>query len=66
MAQVTIEYDAKDASAKKLLDAILSLPFFKVKEQEDECPYDKEFMTKLEKSRKSKNDKVIAIEDLWK
>ena len=69
MAQVTIEYDAKDASAKKLLDAILSLHFFKVKEKEDECPYDKEFMAKIERSRKefkAGKYKAIKVEDLWK
>lgn len=50
---------------KKMIDFILSFDFFKVK-KEDNCPYNKEFMQKLEKSRKSKNDKAIAIEDLWK
>ena len=69
MAQVTIEYDAKNASAKKLLDAILSLPFFKEKEKEEDCPYDKEFMAKLEISReeyKAGKYEAIKVEDLWK
>jgi len=69
MAQVTIEYDATNASAKKFLEAFLSLPFFKVKEKEDECPYDKEFMAKIERSReefKAGKYKAIKVEDLWK
>ena len=65
MAQIIIEYDARNSSAQKLLDAILSLPFFKVKEEDDKCPYDKKFMAKIEKNAKSPG-KVIKTEDLWK
>ena len=64
MAQITIEYDAKDASAKKLLDAILSLPFFKIKETDTH--YDKEFVAKIRRAEKSENWTAIETEDLWK
>lgn len=65
MAEITIKYDAKNSIAKKALEVFLSLGLFEVTEKE-ECPYDKEFMEKLEKSKKSKNDKAIPLEDLWK
>ena len=65
MAQITIEYDARNSSAQKILDAILSLPLFKVKKADDECPYNKKFMAKIEKNAKSPG-KIIKTEDLWK
>ena len=64
MTQVLIEYDERNILAKKSLEDFLSLPFFKVKD-DDECPYDKEFMKKIEASRKSKGKK-IKLEELWK
>ncbi len=66
MARIILEYDARNTIAKKMIDLIYSIGVFKVKTEADECPYDKEFMKKLEKSKNSKNDKVISIEDLWK
>ena len=66
MAQVTIKYDEKNSMAKKLIDFILSVDFFHVEKiQEDECPYDKEFMEKIRKNAKS-SGKIIKTEDLWK
>ena len=66
MARITLEYDARNTIAKKFIDLIYSIGVFKVKIENEDSPYDKEFMKKLEKSKKSKNDKAIAIEDLWK
>ena len=63
MAQVLIEYDAKNISAKKCLEDFLSLPFFKVKEYEN--PYDEEFLNMVEESFKGKRT-VIKVDDLWK
>ena len=66
MAQVTIEYDARSNSAKKFLEAFLSLPFFKVKK---DCPYDKEFIKKIEQSRQEYKEgkyKAVNPNDLWK
>ena len=66
MAQITIEYDAKNSMAKKMIDFLLSLDFVKVKqEKEDESTYDKEFMKEIEQSFKSEG-KAIKVEDLWK
>ena len=66
MARITIEYDAKNSMAKKMIDFILSLDFVKVKqEKEDESTYDKEFMKEIEQSFKSEG-KAIKVEDLWK
>jgi hypothetical protein len=66
MTRLIIEYDKPSKIAEKIIDLIYSVDDFKVKEEKEECPYDKEFMKKLEMSKKSKNDKAIAIEDLWK
>ena len=66
MARITIEYDAKNSMAKKMIDFLLSLDFVKVKqEKEDESTYDKEFMKEIEQSFKSEG-KAIKVEDLWK
>ena len=65
MAHVLIEYDASNSSAKKIMDFLLSFEYFKSKEMEDECPYNEEFIKKIEASRKSKGIK-IKLEDLWK
>lgn len=64
MARITIEYDARNSTAKKLIDFILSFDFFKVKE-EKKSPYNPEFVEKIERSMKSKGKK-IKLEDLWK
>jgi hypothetical protein len=69
MAQVTIEYDARNVSAKKFLEAFLSLPFFKIKEEKEKSPYDPEFVKKIEESKKQYKEgkyKAIKTEDLWK
>ena len=63
MAQVVIEYDARNTSAKKFLEAFLSLPFFKVKEYES--VYDEEFLNIVEKSFNDKRT-AIKVDDLWK
>jgi hypothetical protein len=66
MAQITLEYDEKDKSAKKFLEAFLLLPFFKVK---TDCPYDEEFMKTIDQSRRDYKEgkyKVIDTDNLWK
>ena len=63
MAQVLIEYDERNSSAKKLLVDFLSQPFFKVKECDS--PYDEEFLEMVEASFKGKRT-VINVDDLWK
>jgi hypothetical protein len=63
VARITLEYDEKNTIAQKIIDLIYSVDVFEIKE---ECPYNKEFMKKLERSKKSKNDKAVVIKDLWK
>ncbi len=65
MAQITIEYDARNSSAKKMIEAILSLPFFKVKEKTEEIPYNEDFLNEVEKSFKGKRT-TMKVADLWK
>ena len=65
MAQVVIEYDARNSSTKKIMDFLLSFDCFKLKDSDNACPYDKEFMKEIEASRKSKGKK-IRLEELWK
>ena len=69
MAQILIEYDARNSAARKIMDFTLSFKYFKVKEINDECPYDKEFMKKIEQGRQDYKEgkcKVIDVDDLWK
>ena len=64
MATVKLTYDARNSVAQTIMQLIHKVGVFKV-EKEDECPYDKEFMKKIEKNAKSPG-KIIKTEDLWK
>lgn len=63
MAQITIEYDGRDVTVRKLLDALFSIKSVKVKMEES--TYDPEFVKKVKKNEKAKGV-VIKTEDLWK
>ena len=66
MTHVVIEYDEKNGIAKKFLEDFLSLPFFKIKE--DYCPYDEEFMIKIDQSlQEYKEGKYVVVDpnNLW-
>jgi hypothetical protein len=63
MAQVVIEYDARNSSAKKIMNFLLSFDCFKLKDSES--VYDEEFLNVVEKSFKGKRT-VIKVDDLWK
>ncbi len=61
MATITLNYDARNAIARKTIEYILSLGVFEKKE----TPYNKEFVKKIERSMASEG-KAIKTEDLWK
>ena len=69
MAEITLKYDAKNSIAKAIIDLIYNVGVFEVEKNEDECPYDKKFIAKIEKSRKEYKDgkyEILEVEDLWK
>ena len=66
MARITLEYDARNTIAKKFIDLIYSIGVFKVKIENEDSPYDKEFVEKIKRGEKSKSWTAIKTEDLWK
>jgi hypothetical protein len=55
MATIVLDYAARDANAKKTLDYILSMGFFKVKsskKEDEESPYNPEFVAKIRRAEK--------------
>ncbi|MDR0367601.1 MAG: hypothetical protein LBH82_00490 [Bacteroidales bacterium] len=65
MAQITIKYDARNSMAKKAIEVFLSLPFFEItKVENEESPYDPEFVKEIQAARKSKGKKIKSG-DLW-
>jgi len=66
MAQITIEYDARNTVAKTIIELIYKVGVFKIKEEiKEESPYNPEFVAKIRRAEKSKG-KVMKIEDIWK
>ena len=68
MTTVKLTYDARNSVAQTIMQLIHKVGVFKV-EKEEECPYDKKFMAKTERSRKefeAGKYKAIKVEDLWK
>lgn len=66
MARITLEYDARNATAKKTLDFILSLGFFKVG-QTDRPRYNAETEKAISDVRTGKGlIKAKNVEDLFK
>ena len=71
MATITIQYDARNSSAKRLLEFLRTLSFIKIKEDSanEEPQYDPEFVKKINEGRKEFEEgkcNVINTEDLWK
>ena len=65
MATITLNYNARNSKALKLLEYIRSLDFIKIEEES----YDDDFVKKIEQSRKEvREGKSVAInpDDLWK
>ena len=63
MAQLVLNYDARNVDAKRTIAYITSLSFFKVAGKDSS--YDPEFVKKIERGIKSKDTK-IDLADLWK
>ncbi len=66
MSTITLSYDARNSSAKNLVNFLKTLDFVIVSDSDG---YNDEFVKKIEKSKEeAKNGKVktIKTEDLWK
>ena len=70
MATITLNFDAQNDAANKLIEGILATGLFYKKETAvDGCDYDKDFMQKIDTSRlelKKGKGKAIKTDDLWK
>ena len=67
MATITLQYDARSTSAKRLLEFLRTLSFIKI--SEDAAPeYDPEMVAKVKRGQAAfaRGDyKIIKTEDLW-
>jgi hypothetical protein len=63
MATITLEYNPNNALARGIIDSVKSAGVFRV--MEEKSPYRKEFVEKIQESRKSKGV-IIKTSDLWK
>jgi hypothetical protein len=63
MAAITLEYNPKNKLAQSIIRSVKSACVFQI--TEEKSPYNKEFVEKIQESRKSKGV-VIKTEDLWK
>ena len=63
MAQITLNYNAKSANARKTIAYLMSLDYFKVINS-DVSTYSDEFVAKINRGMKSKGKKV-KVEDIW-
>lgn len=62
---VTIKIDTRSKAAKKLLEFLQTLSFVKI--EENESPYNPEFVKKIKESAASKERIVVEdIDELWK
>ena len=67
MATLTLKYDTKNDLANSIIDSIKSVGVFTI--IEEESPYNKEFVKKIQKSDKQFAEgkcKTIKTADLWK
>lgn len=64
MAIITLKYNARNAIAASLIEAIKKSGVFTI-EVEEQSPYDQEFVKKIERSAASEG-KAIKTEDLYK
>jgi len=62
MAQLVLNYDARNVDAKRTIAYITSLSYFKI--AENNSPYNPEFVKKIERGMKSKGKKM-KVEDIW-
>ena len=59
MAQITIEYDARNTVAKTIIELIYKVGVFKIKEEKkEESPYNKEFVAKIKRAEKQPSKKI--------
>ena len=77
MATITLSYDARSTAARKALDDLLAMGLFslkkntvnfKRKKEDNETPYDPEFVKKIKESQASYGGKEIDlnnIESIW-
>lgn len=66
MSTITLSYDARNSSAKNLVNFLKTLDFVIVSDSDG---YNDEFVKKIEKSKeeaKNGKAKTIKTEDLWK
>jgi len=63
MATITLHYNPNNTLANSIINSVKAAGVFKI--TEDKSPYNKEFIEKIQESRKSKGV-VIKTEDLWK
>ena len=63
MATITLQYNPNNTLAASIIYSIKEAGVFKI--TEEKYPYNKEFVEKIQESRKSEGV-VIKTEDLWK
>lgn len=69
MATITLNYDARNITVRKFIDALLSINGVTIKNEPKQPKYSKAMINKIEqgeKDFKTGNYKVIKTEDLWK
>jgi len=76
MATITLTYDGRSSVARKAIDNLMSLGVFsmeikdagnfkKKKKDEEECPYNPEFMKKIEESKQQvREGKVHSFDEI--
>jgi hypothetical protein len=63
MASITLHYNPNNTLAKSIITSVKAAGVFQI--SEEKSPYNREFVEKIQESRKSKGV-VIKTEDLWK
>lgn len=69
MATITIDYDARNTTINKFIDALLSIKGVTIKSESKQPKYNQAMIDKVNGSRKQFREgkyKVIKTEDLWK
>ena len=69
MATITLNYDARNITVRKFIDALLSISGVTIKNEPKRPKYSKAMINKIEQGEvdfKTGNYKVIKTEDLWK
>lgn len=66
MAVITLRYDGRNSTARKMLETILNNGLFTIEKKEtDTYHYDPKFVEKIRRSEKSVGKKIDTA-DLWK